>query len=91
MSLKFQTPKDPDEFLDYTIDWTDRMARSDTIDEANVITVGAEVSNVSVSGNVVTVWLSGGNSGSTANVQCTITTSGGRIMQQTVLLKIVDK
>jgi hypothetical protein len=90
MALKFSTAKDPDEVLDYTINWTSRMVSTDTIETVTVTGNNVTIDSDSLSGNVVTVWLSGGNVG-TASVHCRITTEEGRTMDQTVTLKIATK
>ena len=95
MSLKWD-PKDPDETLDYTIDWSDRMAAGDTISTC-VWTVPAGLTKTTQSiSNAepvwrTTAWLSGGTIGTTYEVLAHITTAAGRIMDQTVKLKIKAK
>lgn len=82
-------PKDPEEVLDYDIDWTKRLA-GDTI-SASVFTVPEGDVVVGSSTNTTTttkVWLSGGTLGETCEVLNHITTAGGRQMEQTVKLKI---
>lgn len=83
--------KDPDEVLDYQIDWSARL-NSDTI-STSVWTVpdgitGATQSNTTTS---TTLWLSGGTDGSSYDILNRITTAGGRTMDQTVRIAIAEK
>lgn len=89
-------PKDPEEVLDYTIDWSDRMS-GDTIttsewemDPDNDDELLIEDSN-SISGENTIIWLSGGTLGETYFLTNHIVTSAGREMDQTVKLKIKSK
>jgi len=84
--------KDPDEVLDYSIDWSAQMAADgDTIASAEWIvpaelTKGAEV----VTGNIVTVWLSGGTAARSHFVTSRITTTAGRVMDRSARLLITN-
>lgn len=66
--------KDPSDVKDYTLDFGP-LLQSDTISTATVTGTNITVDSSSVSGNVVTVWLSGGTAGTTADVKTTIVTS----------------
>ena len=87
--------KDPDEVLDYGVDWDDRV-ESDEI-EASAWSFatdpdGALVVDSSEFGALgTTVWLSGGTLGETYALTNHITTAVGREMDQTVKLKIKAK
>lgn len=83
--------KDPDEVLDYRLDWTDRLA-GDTISTS----VWAAESGITIDSDVhddtaATVWVSGGTHGTTYRMTNTITTAAGRTMQEVVLLPCVSK
>jgi hypothetical protein len=89
-------PKDPEEVLDYTIDWTDRLS-DDTItvsewamSEDNEDELLIEDSNL-ISGETTVIWLSAGTLGVTYSLTNHITTAAGREMDQTVRLKIKAK
>lgn len=80
--------KDPDEVLDYELDWTARLA-GDTISTSvwlvpDELTPGAE----SVSGAVTKLWLSGGTIGGSFLVTNRITTAGGRTMDESVKIRV---
>lgn len=85
--------KDPNEVLDYQIDWTDRLVTGETITtsdfilESGNVTLGTET----YSGAVTTVWISGGTHGSTSVITNRITTSASRIYDESARLRIRNK
>ena len=83
--------KDPDEVLDYEIDWTDRLA-GDTI-STSTWTVPAGITKDSdvKTDSTTTIWLSSGTLGATYQVLNRIVTTDGRTMDQTVSISISDK
>jgi len=87
-------PKDPDEVLDYQIDWSDRLTSETILTSAWTISgsdsVLSEDSN-SIAGESTVIWLSAGTLGVRYTLTNRITTSGGRTMDQTVRLKIQSK
>lgn len=90
MSLSWP-PKDPDENLDYKIDWTARLA-GDTIQTSLwIVPVGLTKGAESNTNTATTVWLTGGTINTDPQVTNRITTAGGRTMDQTVKLKIRAK
>jgi hypothetical protein len=91
MAITFPSPKDPNEILDYTIDWSARVQANDSIVSFTVTGSGINVDSSVLSNNIITVWLSGGNVGSETSVLTRVVTTEGRTMDQTVKLKIVDK
>jgi hypothetical protein len=70
--------KTPEGILDYVIDWS-AWLDSDTI-STSVWSVDSGLTNVSDSNTTTaaTIWLSGGEDGTSYNVRNTITTAGGR-------------
>lgn len=85
-------PKDPNEVLDYSIDWSQRL-NGDVIN-ASSWTVGGTLvaANTSFSNTVSTVWLSGGTANSAPlSCKCQITTLAGRTMDQSVQIVIQNK
>ena len=103
--LKWVAPFDPDETKDYSRNWTEEMdGISDTILSSQfvVITVdsGLAVASTSIdpSGKITIVWFTTSNitqlralRGTTILLDHTITTSGGRIYNETIGLKIKEK
>jgi len=86
--------KDPDERLDYTVDWTDRLS-SETITNSTWAISGLDAV-LTTDGDAIEnprtkIWLLAGTLNKTYYVLNHITTSGGRIMEQTVKIKIRAK
>lgn len=83
--------KDPDAFLDYSVDLTD-WAGTDTIDFVDAIVDGVEaVGLASVNGKIVTAWLRGGVAGTTASCTFRFGTNTGRKDDRTIYLKIKQR
>jgi hypothetical protein len=86
--------KDPDAVLDYKIDWTDWLEAAETISD-HVITestgITVDSSSLTDSGKSVTVWLSGGETGSDYTVTCHVTTSAGRQDDRTITILVRDR
>lgn len=91
MSLKWPD-KDPDEILDYTVDWSDRLGTTDTITNS-IWTVPVGITNTSEDHTTTrtTLWLSSGTLGDKYDIQNRIVTVEGRTMDQTITLKIRTK
>jgi hypothetical protein len=87
-------PKDPNEVLDYTVDWTTRLD-GDVIDTSTWILKSGDVTIGAMSfdggSGVTKVWLSAGTVGVASEVTNRITTAGGRTMDQTIKIKIKEK
>lgn len=99
MPLSFPA-KDPDEILDFTIDWTERLD-GDTISSSSWA-VDADnddaVLDISVSGHpssftdtTTTLWVESGTDDVRYKVFNTIVTAGGRTMQEAVYIKVAAK
>ena len=91
--------KDPDEVLDYRIDWlgtssdpgplyglTDAIANS-----LWVVPAGISSETETNDDGSTTIWLSGGTVGDTYEILNRITTDDGRVFDQTVKLSIKTK
>lgn len=92
MSLK-KFSQDPDEVLDYTLDWSEWLVDGDVISSAAAtgdtgLTVG---STVSFTTTTTTVWLSGGSAGSSYDVAVHVVTAGGREGDRSITLQIKEK
>jgi hypothetical protein len=95
MALQWDDPKDPNEVLDYIIDWSERLASGETIGTSAWTITGSdsvlvEDSN-SISGETTVIWVSAGTLGVTYTLTNRITTSQGRTMDQSSRLKIKAK
>lgn len=83
--------KDPDEVLDYQLDWAERLD-SDTITTSTwIVPDGITKNSDGKSNTATTIWLSGGESNSSYLITNRIVTAGGRTMDQSVRLKIKGK
>ena len=85
--------KDPNEVLDYNLDWTARLAGDTiststwTIDSDQLLVINSQTFAATNS----TVWLSGGTVGTMYDCKNQIMTAAGRTMDQSVLLQITQK
>ena len=84
--------KDPDEVLDYKLDWSARLASGDTIaSSAWVVPNGIAQDSATSDDTTATIWLSGGEAGRSYAIQCRVTTAQGRTHDQTVRLPVRTK
>lgn len=102
MTIKFPY-KDPDETQDYELDWTARLdalpTADDTIDSSSwsIVTdmsghaAPLVIEAIQKSDNETRVWLSGGTTGEKYELLNRVTTTAGRIMDQTCELKIKER
>lgn len=91
MSTKLAWPdKDPDEVLDYDIDWSSRMSTGDVIVDSQwtKVTGSITIDSDTASSLATKIWLSGGTLGETCEFLNRITTQDGRVMDQTVFIKV---
>lgn len=82
--------KDPNEILDYQLNWSARLQDDIIVSsfwEANGVTIDED----SHTEHTTTVWLSGGELRKRALLTNRITTSSGRVMDQSVSLAIKSK
>lgn len=90
--------KDPDSYLDYSIDWSDWLNSGDGIlsstwtiqaitDDANPITTDNNLTTTSSA----TVWLSGGTTGNNYRITNTITTAAGLTDERYFRIFIKDR
>lgn len=85
-------PKDPNEILDYQVNWAARLG-TDTIATSTFILVDGHVvidSNTHTS-QVATVWVSGGTLGEICVLTNRITTVGLRTLDQSIKFKVKSK
>jgi hypothetical protein len=82
--------KDPDEVRDYVINWVSRVGADPIITSVWAISNGAGLTILSNSYTVqtTTVWLSAGTDGITYTLTNTITTQGGRVLQEAFKLRV---
>lgn len=85
--------KDPDELIDYALRWWKRLDEGDTIaaSEWTAPDEGLTITDNTFTSDTTTVWLSGGTLGEQYDVLNRVTTAGGRVMDQTVRIRISAK
>lgn len=78
-------PKDPQDVLDYPVDWADVLALDGDTIQGVVWTFPAGLSKQSeaINGTRSVVWISGGTDGEAYEIGCRMTTGGGRIYDRT--------
>lgn len=83
--------KDPDEVLDYTIDWSARLDTGETITASTwVVPPGITKDSDTFASTATVIWLSGGTAGSTYALTNRITTSDSRTMDMSVQLPVSE-
>lgn len=86
--------KDPQDKLDYAVDWTSQLAVGETI-STSTWTVPTGITQItpapSIDDGIVTIWLSGGTVGTRYDVLNHIVTSQGREYDRTVPILVVQK
>jgi len=87
--MQYLAVKDPQETIDYTIDWSDDLASGETISTSS-FAVGTGLTEASESNTTTTstVWVSGGTAGNEYLAVCTVTTSASRTMERTIVIPV---
>jgi hypothetical protein len=81
--------KDPDEVLDYTLNWAARLVADDVISTSTwIVPDGVTKNSDNKTDKIVTIWLSGGTLNASYSLVNRIVTTAGRTMDQTCKLKI---
>jgi len=84
--------KDPDATLDFGFDWSDWLARGETITASEwVVDDGITEESDENTTTVTKVWLSGGTVGETYEATNRVTTSAGRIDDRTLSVRIRER
>jgi hypothetical protein len=84
--------KDPDEVLDFQVDWSERLDDGDVISTSTfTVPAGLTLNSSSKTDTTTTAWLQGGTLNSNYDVLNRIVTTGGRTMDQTIRLRIRAK
>lgn len=84
--------KDPDDVLDYSVDWT-RWLDGDTVATSTwlaSVPAGLTPSNDDEADGVTVVFLAGGTDGVDYKVANRITTAGGRTVEVTIQIRVRD-
>lgn len=93
MSTSYLFAKDPDEVLDYDLDWGNQMTLdTDTIASSTwTVPVGITKNSSTNSTTATKIWVSGGTAGQTYALVNEIVTAGGRTFERTVNLKVKER
>lgn len=84
--------QDPNAILDYTLDWRKLLVVGDVLLHANFTPdPGLSVLSQNNTDTLATVWLLNGLVGQTYNVNCHITTAGGRQDDRTFQIVMKEK
>lgn len=91
-SLNNLSPKDPNDVVDYTIDWSRYLSRiGDTIlVSAWIVPLGIVMQTETNNPTSTTIWLSGGTTGSLYELTNRINTVGGRQLDKTITIRVRD-
>lgn len=93
MPKAWKSNKDPDENIDFDINWAARLVDGETISSSTWTLVSGDVV-LGASSNTTTrtkIWVTGGTLGTSSELLNRIVTSGGRTMDQTGLMRIRAK
>lgn len=83
--------KDPDEVLDYQVDWSDRLDTGDTISSSSFTVsegTGLTIDSSTYTDDTATVWLSAGTEGENYVINNRIVTANGRTFDQSVKIRV---
>lgn len=83
--------KDPDEVLDYEIDWSDRLGTDTIATSTWTVPVGLTEGTSDINGAKTFVFLSGGTDGARYRITNRVVTAGLRTMEQSVHLRITAR
>ena len=83
-------PKDPNDIDAFQLDWSDRLSGAETLATSSwsVPTGLTQPNSSSFTTTVTTLWLAAGVEDTSYEIVNTITTTGGRTLDQTVRLKV---
>ncbi len=86
-------PKDPNEVLDYQMDWSDRLEDGETILTSTFVVASGDIAKDSqeFSGALTTVWFSGGTEGVKNVITNRVVTSDGRTYDESAIIRIRSK
>lgn len=93
MSFPIVLDKDPDEIIDYVVDWSNQMTLdTDTIATSDwVLDDGITEDSASNTTTQTLIFISGGTAGQRYDVTNRITTVGGRTWDQSFTVKVAQR
>jgi len=82
--------KQPDEVQDYDIDFNEYLTAMADTGASHTVTAdtGITLDSSTLTAGVVKVWLSGGSHRTNYKITVTLTTTGGRIKQHEILIRV---
>lgn len=80
--------KDPDEVLDFSIDWSEQIGDDTIVNSVWSTPAGITEDSTSSAGKVSTIWLSGGTDGEAYVIGNRITTAGGRTFDSDITILV---
>lgn len=85
--------KDPNATLDYSMDWSNWLASGESLTCSVWTRTSTDIveTNTSLTTSVATIWLTGGSAGSTYSIANKVGTSGGRIDERTIDIKVLNR
>lgn len=83
--------KDPQETLDYAVDWTRWLLTDVIVGSTWTVPAGITMSSETETAKVATIWLSGGTLGEDYVIVNQITTAAGRISERSMTISIRSK
>ncbi len=90
MTIAFPV-KDPDEVLDYVLDWSLRILTDTITTSLWIVPTGITKDSDDFDDSTTTIWLSGGTIGTAYVMTNRIETADGRTMDQSCKIKIKTK
>jgi hypothetical protein len=91
MAKTWTAYKDPNEVLDYSVDWSGLLAGDTIASSTWTVPTGVTGGAMSYTDTETLIWLSGGSDGERYDLLNRITTAAGRTRDQTCVLKIKTK
>jgi len=91
MAKRWTEPKDPDENLDYSIDWAPSLDGDTIASSTWTVPVGVTRGLDTNTETITTIWLTGGTAGQNYELMNRIVTAGGRTREQTCSLRVSNK
>ena len=85
--------KDPQETIDYAVDWSDFMAASETISGStwSVSSTALSIGTVSATTLVTSAFVSGGVNGDVYRLTNKITTNQSRVAERSVMVRVEER
>ena len=91
MSKTWDDAKDPDEVLDFVVDWAKPLAGDVIATSTWSVPLGVTKGADMFDATSTTIWLSGGTNGENYELLNRITTAAGRTREQTCKLRVRTK